>query len=387
MNTNNFYTLTDYLGIKTNQQLQGFVDTFLAKYNVLDLTGFKLKEMQLDFTFEQIQKELNMNVMASYTAIQSEPIPIGTQGFSVSTGSIPRQKMRETMDEIKLREMYLLQDRKSVSSNRAMMAAADNLFVTLDNLVGGHANAMTYQRNQIVSTGGFVTTDTNNPQGLKNYKYSANIPTSNVVSLSGTSRWWTDKGTYKTEGSACDPIADLTALVEDAENIGVTAKHFEIDELYAKRILKHKKVIEAIAVNQYPMAKDVAMASSAILNISWKNRLEILGNIVGAPFKVIDHIATVQKLASDKTHLENIQMRSFATDVIVLVPDGNIGQVLSVEPLKLSGGLYAERMGGRLLINVTHDYQRKIQSFDTELTALCALDKPKYMFYLYPSGK
>lgn len=389
MNTHSadYYALTDVLGIKTSQELDGFLNEFMNKYNRLDLSGFTLAPMQPNFTFEQIIKDTQMNVMASYVALQSDPLPIGGAGFSVATGSIPRQKMIETMDEIKMREMYMLQNRRDVSANRAKMAAAEDLFITLDKLFGGHTNSMTYQRNQIVSTGGFTTDATNNPLGIKGYKYTAPIPESNHVKLTTTKRWWTDKGTYKTEGTACDPIADLQAMVEKAENMGIVGFHFEIDKVYAKLILKHSKIVSAIAVNQFPLAADAAVAAGNIVNLSWQRRLEILGEIVGAPFKVIDGISSVQKYDGGSKALKNTQIRSFASDVIVLVPDGPLGQVLSVEPLRLAGGIYASRMGGRLLLNVSFDYQKKIQTFETELTALCTLDKPQYMFYLHPSGE
>lgn len=389
MNLHNeqYYALTDVLGISNSQKLQGFLDTMFEKYNVLDLSGFQLAPMQTNFTFEQVISDLKMNVMASYVDLQSEPIPIGTEGFSVATGSIPRQKMREVMDEIKMREMYMLQNRRDVSSDRALSAAAKQLYVSLDNLFGGHYNSMTYQRHQVVSTGGFATTTENNPLGIKGYKFESKIPTANKVALSDQKQWWTDKGTYATEGTAADPIADLQSLVDAADNAGVVAKHFEIDKLYAKRVLSHTKVIAAIAANQYPLAGSSEVAIGAVSSISFENKLRILGEIVGAPFVIIDHIASVQKFDKASKKLQNSQIRSFAQDVIVLVPDGNIGQTLSVEPLRLNGGMYGQMMGGRLLLNISYDYAKKIQAYETELTALVVPDKPNYMFYLYPSGK
>lgn len=388
MNTHDktYYSLTDILGIRDQKVLTAFLDRMLAKYNTLDLSGFPMAPLQTSFTFEQVMKELQMNIMSSYVSLQSDPIPIGTEGISVNTGSIPRQKSMEVMDEIKMREIYMLMNRTDVGMNRLMDAAGLQLYVTLDMLFGGHYNAMTYQRNQIVSTGKFSITDTNNPRGIKNFTYDAGVPTKNITSLSGQKQWWTDKGTYATEGTESDPIADLEAKVDEADNKGVTAKHFEIDKLYAKQVVKHSKVIKAIAANIYPMGDDT-MASAAAANLSFDRKMQILGEIVGAPFVVRDHIATVQKWDNSAKALKNEQIRSFASDVIALVPDGNIGQTLAVEPLKLPGGFYGERMNGALLLTIVYDYQKKIQTYNTELTALVVPDKSPYMFYLYPSGK
>ena len=68
-----FYDLLSRaLGGNDSRRIQGFLDNVVAeKYNKLDVPGFKFAaEMQLDFTYEQIQKEIGLNVMASYVDSQ-----------------------------------------------------------------------------------------------------------------------------------------------------------------------------------------------------------------------------------------------------------------------------------------------------------------------------
>ena len=380
------FLLTDILGIRDTKTLNAFLDTVLEKYNILDLAGFPMAPLQSSFTFEQTIKALQPNIMASYVALQSDPIPIGTEGFSVNTGTIPRQKSMEVLDEIKTREIFMLANRKDITSDRLTDAAAYQLYVTLDMMFGGHYNSMTYQRHQIVSTGKFATTNANNPRGIQNFTFDAHVPSKNITSLSSTKQWWTDKGTYATEGTASDPIGDLEAMVDAADDAGIGAKHFEIDKVYAKHIVKHSKVVKAIAANIYPMG-DETMATAAAANLSFDRKIQVLGEIIGAPIKIQDHIATVQKWDNSAKALKNESMRSFASDVVVLVPDGNLGNTLPVEPLRLPGGIYGDRMNGALLLSIVYDYQRKIQTYNTELTALVVPDKTPYMFYLYPSGK
>lgn len=388
MNTHDqsYFALTDILGIRDTKTLNAFLDTVLEKYNILDLTGFPMAPLQSSFTFEQTIKALQPNIMASYVSLQSDPIPIGTEGFSVNTGTIPRQKAMEVLDEIKTREIYMLANRTDISSDRLTDAAAYQLYVTLDMMFGGHHNSMTYQRHQIVSTGKFATTNANNPRGIQNFTFDAHVPSKNITALASTKQWWTDKGTYATEGTTSDPIGDLEAMVDAADDAGIAAKHFEIDKVYAKHIVKHSKVVKAIAANIYPMG-DETMATAAVANLSFDRKIQVLGEIVGAPIRVQDHIATVQKWDNSTKALKNESMRSFASDVIVLVPDGNLGNTLAVEPLRLPGGIYGDRMNGALLLSIVYDYQRKIQTYNTELTALVVPDKTPYMFYLYPSGK
>jgi hypothetical protein len=77
---------------------------------------------------------------------------------------------------------------------------------------------------------------------------------------------------------------------------------------------------------------------------------------------------------------------SFAQDVVVFVPDGNLGEIVVVEPIAIAGGNYASFLDGRGLMTVEADYTKKCQSFSTELTALCVPNLPQYMWYIFPNA-
>lgn len=382
-----FYDLLERtLGGASSELLQGFLDNVMAeKYNQLQLDGFAFDpEMQMDFTYQQIQKELSMNVMASYVDIDSDAIPLGTEGFTLSTGTIPRMKMVEYVNEDKLRKRMIAdQMLAGVAGDPAGNAARDALFITLDNLIGAHTNSLTYQRHQMVSNASLTLTDTNNPRGICDVTFSAGVPTKNVTTLSGTKRWWTNTS-YTIEGTAADPIGNMKSMVEAAKKKGVRAVHFEIEEQYADKIMNHSKVISAIAINQYYLAASADMATAAVAQLALDVKLNILGRIVGAPIRVIDSISSVEKYDKTTKKLEHTQMKSFNDNVVVLVPDGNIGTVKTVIPLQFSGGIYGYMYGGRLMINVDYDYAKKVQAFRTEMTSLCVPTVPQYMWYLHP---
>lgn len=382
-----FYDLLERtLGASSSELLQGYLDNIMAeKYNQLQLDGFEFDpEMQIDFTYQQIQKELKMNVMATYVDPDSDAIPIGTEGFELSTGTIPRMKMVEYINEDKLRKQ-IIADRllADISGDPAGNAARTALFVTLDNLIGAHTNSLTYQRHQMVSNAKLSLTDTNNPRGLKLVEFSAGVPSANTNTLSGTKRWWTN-ASYTTEGTAADPVGDMTAMVEAANNRGVTALHFEIEKQFAKKIMAHSKVISAIAVNQYYLASNADLATAAVSQLALDARVRILGEIVGAPIRLIDSISSVERWNKATKKLERTQIKSFNDNVVVLVPDGNIGTVKTVLPMQFSGGIYGYMYDGRLLVNVDYDYARKVQAFRTEMTSLCVPTVPQYMWYLHP---
>lgn len=379
-----FYDLLSRaLGSNDGRALQGFLDNVVAqKYNELNIPGFTFApEMQLDFTYEQIQKEIGLNVMAQYLDLDSQPIPVGTEGAVISTGRIPRMKMVEYYNEDKYRKLLIAEQRFGATSNRVVNAAVEALFNTADTLVGGHTNALTYQRHQIVSTGKFTLNSTNNPNGLVGLTFASHVPTANINTLAGTKRWWTN-AEYTTEGSAADPIADLIAMVEVARQKGVKG-HFEVNASYLDKILKHSKVVASIGANLFPMAENAA-ASAAYL--SRAKKIEVLAEIVGAPIDAIDAIVATEVYNKSTKALERKMIDAFEANVVVFVPDGNLGEIITVEPIAIDGGTYATFYGGRLLMTVDVDAKYKCQSFNSEMTSLAVPNKPQYMWYLKPNA-
>lgn len=379
-----FYDLLSRaLGSGDATKLQGFLDEVVAqKYNALQIDGFKFApEMQLDFTYEQIQKEIGLNVMASYVDLDSQPVPVGTEGAVINTGRIPRMKMVEYYNEDKFRKLLILEQRFGSNNNRVVTAAVKALFNTVDTLVGGHTNSLTYQRHQIVSKGEFVINSTNNPNGVVGLTFASHVPAANKTTLSGTKRWWTD-AEYATEGSAADPIYDLVAMVEVARKKGVKG-HFEVNSSYLDKVIKHSKVIAAIAANQWPLAND-ATASASYL--SRARKIEVLEDIIGAPIKAIDSIVATEVWNKTTKSLERKMIDAFEANVFVFVPDGDLGEIVTVEPIPVDGGTYATFYDGRLLLTVDVDAKYKCQSFNTEMTSLVVPNKPQYMWYLKPNA-
>lgn len=377
-----FYDLLSRaLGGNDGRRLQGFLDNVVAKkHNQLNIPGFKFAaEMQLDFTYEQLQKTAGINVMAQYLDVDSPATPIGTEGAVIATGRIPRMKMVEYYNEDKYRKLLIAEQRFGAGSDRVVTAAVDALFNTASNLVGGHTNSLTYQRHQVVSTGKFTLNSTNNPNGLVGLTFSSHVPTANINTLSGTKRWWTDAA-YATEGSAADPIADMIAMVEVAREKGIEG-HFEVNASFLDKVLKHSKVVAAIGANLFPTAADSAAAAAYL---SRARKIEVLADIVGARIDAIDAKVATEVYNKANKALERKMMDAFEANVLVFVPNGEIGEILTVEPIAIEGGTYATFYGGRLLMTVDVDAKYKCQSFNTEMTSLVVANRAHEMFYLKP---
>lgn len=371
-------------GDATSRRLQGYLDEVMAaKYNGLQLDGFTFApDMQIDFTYEQAQKELGLTAMAQYYDLDSPAIPRGTEGVTLATGKIPRMKDVEYFNEDKVRKQLLID--KLQTPDRALASAKDKLFVTISDLIGGHTNSLTYQRHQMVSAGKLTINDKNNPKGIQGVTFSANIPASNKTTLATTKRWWT-AADYSTEGANADPVGDLRAMVQVAKNKGIRG-HFEINTAYVDRILAHSKVLAVIGMNLQPLAT-VAQQTAAAGYAARDTKVRILESVIGASIKEIDSLVAVEKWNKTTKKLEKTNINAFEADVVVFVPDGQLGEVLTVMPIAFQNpaAQYATFYDGRLQLIVEADAVKKCQGFYTEMTSLVVPNVPQYMFYLYPN--
>ena len=381
-----FYDLLSR-ALGAGESIQSFLDNTMAlKYNSLQLDGFTFEPfMQTDFTFEQVVGELGLNATAQYYDLDSPALPDGTPGFKSYTGKIPRMKKVEYFNEDKLRKMRLVEDRRSATAAQIAEIAYQQLFITVDNLIGGHTNALTYQRHQAVSTGKFTINATNNPKGISGIVIDYHVPAENKTTLSSTARWWTSSThTVANEGSAADPVGDLVAIVEAARKKGIRG-HFEVNIDYLKECLNHSAVVAKIGITVLPVAAAAQQSSYAGV-MTYDAKKAALEGLVGAPIKAIDSLVPIESIDKSEKKFTKANVDAFEKNVWVFVPDGNIGVVKTVEPIAIEGGQYGSFYGGKLLLTVGVDFVKKCQSFNTEMTSLVIPTAPQYMWYLFPNA-
>ena len=381
-----FYDLLSR-ALGAGESLQSFLDNTMAlKYNSLQLDGFTFDPfMQTDFGYEQIVGELALNPVAQYYDLDSPALPDGTVGSKSYTGKIPRMKKVEYFNEDKLRKMKLIEDRRSVTPEQIARVAYEQLFITMDTLVGGHTNALTYQRHQAVSTGKFTISAANNPKGVKNVTLDFHLPSANKTPLTSTARWWTSSThTAANEGLNANPVKDLTDIVAKARYAGIRG-HFEVEIDYLKECLAHTKVLAVIGVSVLPASDSTSQTAYASI-MSYEQKKSALETIIGAPIKAIDSLVPIESIDKTEKAFTRSNVNAFEKDVWVFVPDGNIGTVKTVEPIAIEGGNYASFYGGKLLVTVGVDFVKKCQSYNSEMTSLVIPNVPQYMWYLYPNA-
>lgn len=363
---------------------QTFVDTMFAdKYNAPSTEGFMWDdEIQMDFTYHQLEAELGIYAMATYVDIDS-PAPMrGMRGVEINTGKIPRMKHGFNLNEKIIREQMIMAQ-KGAFDAAAEDAIMKLLYKSTDQLIGGNYNSLSYQRHQAVSTGKFDITLTNNPMGIQNLSFDFKIPAGNITTLAGNYRWWTDAA-YTTEGSSATPVEDLVALVKKATDAFAPVAAIEVSKAGFNRFLGHSKAKISLGYLYSPEAASDAIATNIANRLSVEESRILLERKLGVSVKVIDHIAEVEKYNKTTKVLDYTRVSSFDEDAWVLVPDGELGTIKAVQPIVI--GDPAARIAlfdeGRTVITQTFDARNKVQTIESELTALCVPNKRKYMYYL-----
>nr|DAF77353.1 MAG TPA: Putative capsid protein [Caudoviricetes sp.] len=385
--TPQFYDLVSraFGGDVTSKRLQAFLDNTMAlKYNELQLDGFSFaSDMQLDYTYEQLQKELGITPMASYYDVDSPAVPKAEQEIALKTGKIPRMKEVIYFNEDKVRKQLILE--KMLAADKIPTQAGQKLFDVVDELIGRHTNSLTYQRQQMVSRGKLTLDKKNNPDGtLQGVTFSANVPVKNFTTLSGDAKFWKDK-TYAVEGTKSDPVQSVIDWLQPILDKGIKG-HLEINLAYFRRLLRHSKVNQHIGFGLWPTSS-VEQASGAASVLPYSQKKAALEDLFGVKIKTIDSISRVLAYNTTSKRMEATNVASFEPDVIVFVPDGNIGEVLTVMPIVTqdNSALISTFYDGRLMLTVARDAVTKCQGFHTEMTSLVVPNVPQYMFYLFPN--
>lgn len=362
--------------------LKDYIDRVQSnRYNSDNFIGFRWGDIQNETEWTQTIMPLDITPMAIVTDFDSPVIPFSNTTAKYKGGSFPRSKSRREFNEQDVRKQMEYYNYDGATSFRDW--AEENMFVTTDKLVQSQINRQMFFRNTLVSNGEIKISKDNNPYGLGDLYIAGNVPKENITTKTGNEHWWT--GTIGgAEGSSSNPVEDLKNMVDQAEyDFGLVGVHFEIERTTAKQLVKHSKVLEAIAANANPSAPSSSWAIASFAQVKWENRLEILGDIVGAKFVVIDHLAANETYNKSTRAVDLPTIRTFNPNTVVLVPDGIIGDIVTLRPLPIGRPENFEYfLGGRGLIITDWDVHKKVEYIETELTATPVLGMPQYMFYI-----
>lgn len=364
------------------KKLPALVENYLAPFNDLSVDGFAFDpDLLEDFTYEQMEDYVGIQPLAAVVDPDSDPIPFADRGKALGTGKIPRMKVADYYNEAKLRTLYKLQRRVDISvgmlRNKAEVAVGELLVKRTSSFF----NQLAFQRDQMVSTGKIVYNGTNNPYGIA-LELSGRIPAANIkIQSTSNKKWWTSTA-RSAEGANADPIQDMKDMVEAAKKVGCTACHFEINDVYLSAVLKHSKVIADLKER---FAIGTGTTVTTLKFFSDDELVNALAAIVGKPIVVRKRIASVE-YTDDNGEIAERSFSTFNENVVALVPDGNFGRVLTVEPLLLNGGNYAYALDRKIAFTFENSYIKKSQSIVGEMTSLCVPSQPKWMWLYFPNN-
>lgn len=375
----NFYDIMA-LGLADAANYQEFVDTMFAdKYNAPQTDGFLWDDnIQLDFSYEQLEAELGIYAMATFVDLNSPGGTHGNQTVTVSKGKIPRFKHGFVMDEKTIREQMILAQRFGSVTQGMQNQLAKILFNSTDKLIGGNYNTLTYMRHQAISTGTFAITSTNNPGGIANLTFDFGIPAANKNHCGG----FGSRGTaYAWSNSSANPIGDLQDMVLYAETNMMPVGHFEMSKSLWNTFKGHENVKKQVAL-YVNMNADVSNVASFLVTESMIQSFLVEAGL--PPIKVIDALVTADKYNPLTRAIEYTQIRPFDELKVALVPDGQLGTIKAVEPIVLQdpAARVALYDGGRTVLTQTFDSKNKIQYIESELTALVVPSVSRYILIL-----
>lgn len=381
INRNSSYYDIMALGLADAANYQEFVDTMLAdKYNAPNTEGFLWDDnIQIDFSYEQLEAELGIYAMATFVDINS---PGGTHANStatISSGKIPRFKHGFIMDENAIREQMILAQRFNAVTPRMQEQLAKILFNSTDKLIGGNYNTLTYMRHQAVSTGSFSITSTNNPGGIADLSFDFGVPTANKQAAGGfgsegTKYAWSDT-------TNANPIGDLHDMVKYADDNMIPYGEFEMSKALWATFKAHPNVRKQIAL-YVNMNADISNVASFLVTESMIQQFLVEAGL--PPVKVIDSLVQVDKYNPTTRAVEYTQIRPFDEASVVLRPAGQLGTIKAVEPIVLQDPAARVALfdGGRTVLRQTFDTKNTIQYIESELTALVVPNVSRYLLIL-----
>lgn len=378
----NYYDLLQVAGV-TPSGVQSLIDGYFAdKYNTANWEGFRFDlAPMMNYNYEQLEAVLGVNVMATYVNPDSQVKARSTDGFSKISGTIPTMKMRLERDQKEIREMMQIE---ALNPGMTQDLAKIQLYKKLDTLIGSHTNTITYQVNQMKSAGALTLLDTNNPGGITNVTFSAQIPADNTTTLTNNDRWWTDEA-HTTEGSTSDPIGKMKEKIKALRRTGVNDITMELEFNFFEDLIYHSKVVTKIGYNVFSNATSDAAALAMGQNLDDDARKSSLERILKCKINVVDHQATVETWDKKTMSIVKTPMDSFKTEVVVFRPTGELGVIKHVAPILPPAdapGATARYFNGSLLMRMWSNLETNIQYFTTEQAALAVIDKPKYVYRL-----
>lgn len=394
-----FYGLDSLMaskGINSSKVFTAYLNEVFSKRESQEanLEGFVWDTPQLDFTYEMLEMEKNVEVMASYVDLNSPAVPVKKDSnLLVLKGSIPRMKFAVARGENDYRKQLIaLNEVKSIAnfsnsneSTAVQTYLSKQLFYAVDDIISAFKNSLNYQVGQMKSNAGLTIDNFNNPYGSIRASFKANVPEENHF----VKTWFNESD--GTEIPSSTPVDDIRNFVRELKwkVNGYSNVAIEMSEKFLYKLLSHSDVLKAVGYAltgiglRYTKANDdnaVAVARGTALDAQKDALRRVLE---------VDEIITNKAVCVIRKDIAEgiISDDAFQDGVVLVRPTGTIGVIKNVAPLRpdsqaIVGSIY----GGRGIIEYVYNRDTREQRWMGELTALAVPIRPNDMYYFHAYG-
>lgn len=395
------------LGINSRTKLQSFYDAALKERETLelDIEGFTNAEIQLESEADFAEAKQYIRGMATYVDNESPVLPRGGQAeLSTWKESIPTQRRAVKRDKTDFKRMLLGANKEAVKATlvgkSSVQSVKDylwkNLYESLQVIPDSHVASKNYQVGQMLSKRELSLTDDNNPGGIKNVKFQARVPESNIV----TENWFTmaADGSVASYVETVDPILTLKkkirALKLDTYR-GYKNVRVEMNAKTFFTAIEHPKVLErlgwSLVGKQYELmagkATDVTKAKNAgyeaIMSHEDAFAINWFKSAIGADeLKLHSSVVGVDKLNAVDKKFDTKTIDTFDEGVVLIRPTGNIGIIQPVMVVRPdTQAVYANIMNGWGIIEYFYNPRTRTQEWISEVSYLAMPTRPRDMYY------
>ena len=392
--------LMDFFKITSNPVFAQFYNDVLQRnedFN-LDMHGAEWAPIQNVFTYEVWEQYNDIEVMATFLDLDSDPHAIGGSAqFSKYTGSIPRHKAMTQLDEPdyreKLKQTYELQAATAMLGGDVSAAVRSRLeeylYDKLSALPTAHKNTLNYMIGQRKSKLEFELTAKNNPQGIKGLKFQSHVPAENRHTV----KFWTVEadGNIKYNDTV-NPVEYIQQLVYDIKNDpfnGYDTVEMEMNRKSFVTLLKHpvwaKTIAYALDSSFYKVANNDANATlfgqTWMLTASLEQKLNIFKQICDIDavhlYTAQTGVEFIEKMTDAAPKLTRKKMECFDEGSMLLRPTGTILKVIPVAPMRPDRSAISTTIfGGRGILEYWYEPRYKQQFWRSELTCLPVFTNP-----------
>lgn len=395
--------LMGYFGITSNPIFAQVYNTVFAKgeNQNLDIRGAVWGRLQDVFTYEMWEKYNNVEVMATFTDLYSDPRAIGgSVKFNKLTGSIPRHKAIITLDEVdvteKKHQLYGIRSALAGSSNVESAVEQDMedfFYDKLSAIPNAHKNTVNFMVGQLKSRLDFTLDKRFAKDQVQGLVFPSHVPDENRKTV----KFWTEDENHRVVAynEEVNPVEYIQNLVEDIKNDPYHSYDritLEMNEKSFKKLLKHPAWAKAIAYaldsSFYKNSANDAegYGKTWLLTAKPEAKIDLFKQICDIDEVLLSTAITAVEAAVQQPDaapsLKRNRMDCFEEGRMLLRPSGNIITIIPVAPNRVdsSAVISTDIFGGRGLIEYWYEPREKVATWRSELTCLPVFTAPSQVY-------